>query len=508
MKEPVNVKPAAASERQTTVMEGHPSEGKKHLHQRYGLAITLVLASLISILFLLQPVIESSLQITRNYNEGWNAYHAEHAIGNEILYPKPTALFTNNYPPLSFYITGGLGSLVGDHIFAGRLLGFISLISLSISIGVIVRILGGGISAPVFSSILFIGYMAAYHDNYVGVNDPQMLAHAIMMIGLILFLVGRHLRLFLLLSLLLIFAAGLTKHSLIALPVAMTIWLYLHDRKQLLSWITLTILLLISFLTVLYQAYGMDFFMDVLASPREYNRYRAVTDFFNWIKPLYLLIGAGLLFVLADRATPATRLIGLYALFAAIFGIYFSGAEGVNYNAAFDLVIAAVIASGLAIQYFANNLQEKWPRSSIETIAVIILFLPVLVWTPSKLLKLKYYINRMENSQTIVAKDIALIKEHKGPVICENLALCYWAGKKPEADFFNLGQKVIAGIIPESNITTRLDSHYFTLIQVESYVNKGTSWRLPENINDSILANYEILRSSQVSGFFMVPKGS
>lgn len=114
----------------------------------------------------------------------------------------------------------------------------------------------------------------------------------------------------------------------------------------------------------------------------------------------------------------------------------------------------------------------------------------------------------MENKQAIVAKDIAFIAEHKGPVMCENLSLCYWAGKELEADFFNLGQKVSAGVIPETNIITRLENHYFTLIQVESYVKKGTSWRLPDNINNSILANYEILRSSGVSGFFLVPRNS
>lgn len=478
----------------------------KPVHQRFGLTLVLVLASLITVLLLLQPIMKSTYHVSLNYNEGWNAYHAARAVGDEILYPQPTELYSNNYPPLSFYIIGGLGSLTGDNIFAGRLLGLISFISIGISIAVIVHMLGGGAAVPIFSCLLFLGYMGAYHADYVGVNDPQMLAHAIMMLALIFFVAGTHSRLFLLLSLLLVLTAGLVKHTLIALPLAMTLCLLLRDRKQFIFWLTAALLLLITSITLLYQAYGVDFFLAVLASPRAYSWGRAAASLAAWFKPLLPLLGAGLLLVLADRASHATRLIGLYVLLSAITCIYFSGAEGVNYNAIFDLVIAAVIASGLAVQYFARNLQEKWPRSSIETIAFIILLLPVFITAPISISKFKYLINSMEIKQAIVEKDIAFIEKHKGPVLCESLALCYWAGKKLEVDFFNLGQKVMAGIIPENNITARLDSHYFTLIQVERYSNIGTSWRLPKNVNDSMLANYQISRTSGVDGFFLTPK--
>src|ERR1700748_2343620 len=65
--------------------------------------------------------------IPNGYNEGWNAYWAEVAWHGGPLYPAVDSPISNNYPPLSFYLVGALGRVVGDNIFAGRLLALVSL---------------------------------------------------------------------------------------------------------------------------------------------------------------------------------------------------------------------------------------------------------------------------------------------------------------------------------------------------------------------------------------------
>src|SRR5258708_25428438 len=55
-------------------------------------------------------------------NEGWNAFQAARAIGTGPLYSGPQALTGNNYPPLSFYLVGWAGRLLGDPIVAGRVM--------------------------------------------------------------------------------------------------------------------------------------------------------------------------------------------------------------------------------------------------------------------------------------------------------------------------------------------------------------------------------------------------
>lgn len=60
----------------------------------------------------------STLAVSLNNIEGWNAYWAAAAAQGQALYPAPSGLVTDNYPPLSFHLIGllvrsGCGHLVG-----------------------------------------------------------------------------------------------------------------------------------------------------------------------------------------------------------------------------------------------------------------------------------------------------------------------------------------------------------------------------------------------------------
>src|ERR1700712_1766711 len=95
------------------------------------MALTFVAAYL-----LLRNVLAINLHVPRDPNEGWNAYLAHAAMTGAPLYPQ--GLMVNNYPPLSFYVVGALGSLTGDPIMAGRLL---SAVGFLVSAGCIIAIL-------------------------------------------------------------------------------------------------------------------------------------------------------------------------------------------------------------------------------------------------------------------------------------------------------------------------------------------------------------------------------
>ncbi|HEV7600805.1 MAG TPA: hypothetical protein VGO49_11195, partial [Bradyrhizobium sp.] len=71
--------------------------------------------AVLAALFLVWPVWRAFLPLEIWGNEGWNAYHADQAMrGAAQLYPPPDGLVANNYPPLSYYLTGWLGRLFGD----------------------------------------------------------------------------------------------------------------------------------------------------------------------------------------------------------------------------------------------------------------------------------------------------------------------------------------------------------------------------------------------------------
>jgi hypothetical protein len=100
------------------------------------------------------------------------------------------------------------------------------------------------------------------------------------------------------------------------------------------------------------------------------------------------------------------------------------------------------------------------------------------------------------------SKVIDFIAKQPGPVACERLSYCYWAGKSFEIDFFFLGQKLWHGVIDPSLVTNRLRSHYYTAIQTES--DDGTSSRLPLSINRAIADNYEVKTPGR--GAVLIPR--
>src|SRR6185369_15434662 len=133
-------------------------------------------------------VYRSTLYIPLNYNEGWNAFQTAAAMYGRVLYPPPNALITNNYPPLSFFIVGAVASVLGDAVFAGRMVSWLAFLAVAGLIGAILRRAGNDWFAVLFGAMFFVGYAVVYFSNYVGMDDPQWLAHAVMMLGLYIYI--------------------------------------------------------------------------------------------------------------------------------------------------------------------------------------------------------------------------------------------------------------------------------------------------------------------------------
>ena len=165
-----------------------------------------------------------------NTNEGWNAFFADAAMGKMPLYPSLDKLITNNYPPLSFYVVGSFGKLCGDPILAGRILSLLAIIIIAFCIGKIVRQFGGSLQAAVVGSAYFIGTMCLSFRWYVGVNDPQLLAQEIMIVGFFLFLRSMERDANYWLPLLIMVIAGFFKHNIITLPLSAMLGLVLWRR--------------------------------------------------------------------------------------------------------------------------------------------------------------------------------------------------------------------------------------------------------------------------------------
>src|SRR5260370_3115538 len=112
-------------------------------------------------------------------NEGWNASKGARAIGTGPLDSGPQAITGNNYPPLSFYLVGWAGRLLGDPIVAGRIIALIAVLAVAGCIFVVVRRFSvSGSVTPTIGALLFLGFNATLFRSYLCMNDPQWPAPA------------------------------------------------------------------------------------------------------------------------------------------------------------------------------------------------------------------------------------------------------------------------------------------------------------------------------------------
>jgi len=215
-------------------------------------------------------VYRAFLNIEITDNEAWNAYFADAAMGKMPLYPSTAQLITNNYPPLSFYIVGLAGRLIGDPVLAGRLLSLISVIAIATAIALSVRRLGGTQAAAVISAAFYVAMMSRFFRSYVGLNEPQLLSHAIMAFGFLAFLGARSRDRGYVMPVLVMAFAGFVKHNIVAMPLTAFAWLAMNRRREALKCLCVAAVVIVTGIAICYVSFGHDFFFNIL-SPRHYS---------------------------------------------------------------------------------------------------------------------------------------------------------------------------------------------------------------------------------------------
>jgi hypothetical protein len=464
--------------------------------QRWAISVL----ALTTALLLIAPVWHATLHVSDDFKEGWNAVLAAQWMSGKPLYPAFDALSANNYPPLSFYAVGWVGRWLGDYLLAGRLLAFVGLFTSAVAVAAVVKWITGRTRAALMSGLLVLGYSAAEYPRYVGLDDPQWLGHGIMLLGLLAFLASEQRGWLFVLSAGLMLTAGFVKHILLPIPVAASLWLLMYRREVLALWFATCVALLVSALVFCFAVHGSDFFEGVFHDARDWRlgRFYVAPLWFQTQLPL-LLLGA-LVLPSVWRLTEG-RLVVFYAAFSAALAICIVGGAGVAINAIFDLEIALCLIIGIGI----GELDEVRPRMAQGPSTArwgLLLVLVLGVYLPQRLLEVRqlWKYGRARESET--AQEIDFLARQPGPVACENLSLCYWAGKGFEIDYFLLGQKLNQGLVEPHLVTERISSRYYAAIQTAA--KDGTSFFLPVSINREIADNYEVVRTT--TGAVLVPR--
>ena len=395
-----------------------------------------------------------------NVNEGWNAGHLARAFGAGALYPAPDALIANNYPPLSFIVVGLAERLIGDAIIAGRAVSLLSEIAVGAAVYVSVGRLTGERRWAMAGALLFAVVAVTLLRKYLVMDDPQWLGQAMMACALVWVMprrAGERISLIAVVAAAgLVVAGGLVKHNIVALPIAMTLWLWIVDRQAFRIWALTGTTLALAACAGMFALWGSDVFADVLAPARSYSAGRMAAHG----APLLLFVLPGLLACrplwTVWRKDQRALLPVLLLAVAIPTAILQRSGDGVDINATFETVFALAIAvpAGCALRRTAS-----WRWLGIAALPAIVLVPVAAAASARELMERDAAVGRWQPF-------IARIAATSGPVACDDQALCHWAGRRSALDFFAVKQRLLKGDVPAFGAA--LDRREFALITMRS----------------------------------------
>lgn len=391
-------------------------------------------------------------------NEAWNAWQTKAAFGAGPLYPASDALITNNYPPLSYFIVGLLAKLTGtDLILSGRL---VSLLGLGASAGaaaVIVRQLGGSRTAAGFGAAWFLATMVRFCPGYVGMDDPNFLALGVMAWGVVLFLRRYRTERSIDVAILVMVLAGFIKHSLIATPATALAWLWLEqDHRKALRATLVGALAAAAGLAACVAAFGWAFAEQLFLYKRGFS-FRPVWEA-HQLTMVALALACGVGATWRRRSWQARLVLTFLVAGLVVFCLGRAG-DGVDINAAFELILATAIAVALALEdlgrgWLLGRGAQRVRWAVLAGLVATLLHAPALkaypFWTSSG-----FHRATALRVQAVEA-EVARVRKLPDTVSCSMETVCFEAGKPFVYDAFGMDERVVTGTWSRADLEHRL----------------------------------------------------
>jgi hypothetical protein len=428
-----------------------------------------------SILLAAHNMLSLSFGFEKNYNEGWNVYNAERLIDHETVYDA-NYWRVNNYPVVSFLLVAGLDSVIHDRLLTGRIIALLAFLALGVLAALATMRFGGDRVEAIFAAGCALGFSYLVAPAWVAVDDPQTLAEAIMLAGLVSYLSAAPRGLGLLRTAFLVMLAGFTKHNVVAIPLAITVDIALRAPRRLPSWLASCIGFGALFLG-LTQAIAGGAFLDHLLSPRVYLWYNVHYHLMKYLRlfkfPLAVIV------LMAPAMVSRERLVlAAYGVLAIAGGALLSGLEGTSFNLFQDAAVFLAIAAGVALHELRRWVKTRWgsgQRLAKAAVAsgLLVLAQPIITESPQALAQL-YHAGRLfevdRAAERSFLADAAYVAERGRPAICESLLLCYRAGQPFILDPFNARQYILAGRLDQSELIGRVAARDFAVIQLRSEI--------------------------------------
>ncbi len=398
-------------------------------------------------IFLAWPIWRLGFPMEINRNEAWNAWFIDAVRNGTPLYPGRDDLIVNNYPPLAFYIVAFASDLIGNTIIAGRLISVFATAVVSAAAAFCIRALGGSRSAAAFGGFWLLATLSQFFPRYVGVNDPSLLALALMGSALALFLyrhaAGRPVEP----AIALMVLAGFTKQNIPAIPLTALIWMMHTDKRKALRAISVGVGLCAMGMLLCAAAFGSNFAEQMLM-PREISLKHILTTLnkLQWIAPALLCWA---LWAWPNRKQNGVRFTALLFALSLISGLLQAAGAGVTYNAYFELVFASAIGVALGFEGIASaTIAKRFGAPTIQIAMIVVLALRLVLsqaLEPYLVLASPAFRSGIRQVNLAVDAEVARIRSMPGRVSCSIMTVCYLAGKAFVYDGFWVDQRIAKG---------------------------------------------------------------
>lgn len=435
-----------------------------HMLRRIGTSWQIAILAALATYFLVWPVWRLAFPIEIDLNEGFNAYLADAAMGAGPLYPPPDTLALNNYPPLSFYVVGGLAQIFGDPLYVGRVLSLLAVVALGILIASAIRQLGGGRAGAAVGGLWFVAIMARSFSRYVGMDDPQVVGHALMMAALVWFLIRQAHGRSPVPAILAMAAAGFYKHNIVAVPVTALAWLAVNDWRRAVAPAVIGAGAAALGFAACVAIYG-DAFLANFFTPRVHETMRAVYALgrAQFILPALVLWG---IWLAAEPRSPAARFTMLFVATGFAAFVIQSAGDGVDDNAQFDLVIATAVGLGVAFdragQTAFGRRHGAVAAQAVVVLVVALRLIATLRIEPALVLFDPDYRAAYVTNAQLVRNEAARVAEIPGPVVCGSRLVCRLAGKPFSFDPFRANTMVKTGASGGLDVEGLIRAHGMT----------------------------------------------
>ena len=452
--------------------------------QAFGFRIILVTLAVGCALGLVHSASVLTFHVPFDPNEGWNAYFAQMAIATGSPYPAEQGFLVNNYPPLSFFLIGGLTRIFGDAIVVGRVVSLLSLCVIAFGIAKTASKSGSSKEQSAFAGLLFIACLLLTSD-YVGMDDPQLLGHAIAVWGMMVALRTPRTSRSMVISALLLAIAFFVKHNLVLLPLSLAAWMLLVDRRRAVTFIASGLIFVLIGIGAFRDAFATGFFHQI-DSARVYALDNIRTTALGWLPWAALPISGALLLFWIGRRDQFAVFAAIYAAVATVGGLAFSGGAGVDANVLFDADIALALCASLLFDRLESRI---W--ATVSAALYLIPLALLLCNSDQDWLSRMYWLEPMAEDRRIASQEIMLLRSKPDPAVCEMLSLCYWAGRSPQVDVFNMDQRYRTGAQSDADLIRLISEKKFSTIQLESL----KPFPLPKSVERAVLLNYSVVQS-------------